>query len=106
MSYIRSIKSNFENLKTLQEECELVFNILCVSETWYSNTGLKNNSNLSLAGLDSVPYERCKKSGREGRVELFILKNLSYKIRKDLSEFDEQKFLQYTSELLLQDSQV
>ena len=26
---IRSIKSNFENLKALLEECELVFNIIC-----------------------------------------------------------------------------
>ena len=30
---IRSIKCNFENLKILLEECELVFNIICFSET-------------------------------------------------------------------------
>ena len=30
---IRSIKRNFENLKTLLQECELVFNIICVLET-------------------------------------------------------------------------
>ena len=31
--HIRSIKRNFENLKALLEECKLVFNIICVSET-------------------------------------------------------------------------
>ena len=29
---IRSIKRNFENLKSLLEECESVFNIICFSE--------------------------------------------------------------------------
>ena len=72
------------------EECEFVFNIICVSETWCSNTELQNNSNLSLTGFDSVPYERSKKN-RGGGVLIFIKKNLSYKIRKDLSESDEHK---------------
>ena len=88
---IRSIKRNFENLKALLEECELVFNIICVSETWCSNTELQNNSNLSLVGIDSVPYERSKKSRRGGGVLIFIKKKLSYKFRKDLSESDEHK---------------
>ena len=87
---IRSIKRNFENLKALLEECEFVFNIICVSETWCSNTELQNNSNLSLTGFDSVPYEKSKKN-RGGGVLIFIKKNLSYKIRKDLSESDEHK---------------
>ena len=51
---IRSIKPNFENLKALLEECELDFNIICVSEIWCSNTELQNNSNLSLA--DSILF--------------------------------------------------
>ena len=88
---IRSIERNFENLKALLEECELVFNIICVSETWCSNTELQNNSNLSLVGIDSVPYERSKKSRRGGGVLIFIKKKLSYKFRKDLSESDEHK---------------
>ena len=58
---IRSIKHNFENLKALLEECGFVFNIICVSETWCSNTELQNNSNRSLTGFDSVPYERSTK---------------------------------------------
>ena len=41
----------------------------------------------SLTGFDSAPYERIKKS-RGGRV---IKKNLSYNIRKDLSESDKHK---------------
>ena len=88
---IRSIKRNFENLIVLLEECELVFNIICVSETWCSNTELQNNSSLYLAGFDSVPYERSKKSRRGDGVLIFTKKNLSYKIRKDLSESDEHK---------------
>ena len=92
---IRSIKRNFENLKALLEECELVFNIICVSEAWYSNTELQNNSNLSLAGFDSVPYERSRKSRRGDGVSIFIKQNLSYKSRKDLSESDEHKEILY-----------
>ena len=87
---IESIKRNFENLKALLEECEFVFNIICVSETWCSNTELQNNSNLSLTGFDSVPYERSKKDRGSG-VLIFVKKNLSYKIRKELSESDEHK---------------
>lgn len=30
---IRSIKSNFQNLKAVLEKCELAFDIICVSET-------------------------------------------------------------------------
>ena len=72
------------------EECEFVFSIICVSETWCPNIKLQNNSNLSLTGFDSVPYKRSKKS-RGGGVWIFIKKNLSCKIRKELSEFDEHK---------------
>ena len=90
------------------EECELFFNIICVSETWFSNTELQNNLNLSLAGFDSVPNERSKKSRRGGGVLIFIKRNLSYKIQKDLSESDEHKEIlsleisyKYSSNILL-----
>ena len=53
-----SLKRNLENLKARLEECELGFNIICVSETWFPNTNLQNNSNLSLTGFDSVPDKR------------------------------------------------
>ena len=43
------------------EECEFVFNIICVSEKWCSNTELQNNSNHFLTGFDSLSYERSKK---------------------------------------------
>ena len=71
------------------EECEFVFNKICVSETWFPTTELQNNSNLYLTGFNSVPYERSKKS-RGGGV-LILKKNLSYKIRKDFSGSDEYK---------------
>ena len=90
MSYMSSIKRNFENLKALLEEYEFVFNIICVLEIWCSNTELQNSSNLSLTGFDSVPYERSKKI-KGGEVLIFIKKNLSYKIRKDLSQSDKHK---------------
>ena len=58
------------------------------------NIILQNNSNLSLAGFDSISYERSR--GRRGGIVLiFIKKNLSYKIRKDLSESDEHKEILY-----------
>ena len=87
---IRSIERNFEDLKAILEECEFVLNI-CVSEAWCSNTKLQNNSNLSLTGFDFGPYERSKKKNRGSGVLIFIKKNLSYKIQKDLSESDEHK---------------
>ena len=97
---IRSIKSNFEKIKALLEECELVCNVICVPETWCSNTELQNNSN-----LDSVPYKRSKKSKRGGGVLIIIRKNLFYKIWKDLSESDEHTFpeniLKNSSNILL-----
>ena len=54
------------------------------------NIILQNNSNLSLEGFDSISYKRSR-SRRGGIVLIFIKKNLSYKIRKDLSESDEHK---------------
>ena len=44
---ICSIEHNFENLKALLEECELVLSLICVSETWRLNTELQNHLNLS-----------------------------------------------------------
>ena len=73
---IGSIKRNFQYLKSLLEECEFVFNIICVSETWCSNSELQNNLKLSLRGFDSIPYERSKRNRRRG-VLIFIKKNLS-----------------------------
>ena len=87
---IRSIKRNFENLKALSEKCELVFNIISVLETRFSNTKLQKKSNLSFTEFDCVPYEKSKNS-RGGGVLIFIKKNLSYKIPKDFSESDEQR---------------
>ena len=65
---ICSIKHNFESLKALLEECDLVSSLICASETWRLNTELQNHSNLSLSlslslsltGFDSAPYERTK----------------------------------------------
>ena len=69
------------------EECEFVFNILCASVTSCSTT---TQFECSFTGIDSVPYERSKKS-RGGGVLIFIKKSLLYKIRKDRSESDEHK---------------
>ena len=77
---IRSIKRNFENLKAL-EECEYVFNIICVPETLCSNTNPQNNLNLSFKGFASVPYERSKNS-REGGVLIFIKRIFLIKFEK------------------------
>ena len=73
------------------EECELVFNIIYASETWCSNTELQNNSNLSLARFDSVPYERSKKRRRGGGVLIFIKKKFFLQNSKRPSESDEHK---------------
>lgn len=74
----------------MNEECELVLNITCVSETACLNTELQNDSNLSLTWFDSAPSERNKKS-RGGTILILVKKNAFWKIRKDLSESDEHK---------------
>ena len=84
---IRSITRKFENSKALLEECELVFNIICISETWCENNKLQINSNLFLTWFESVLYERSKKSSEL----IFTEKILPYKIRKDLYESDKHK---------------
>ena len=43
---ICSIESNFENLKGQLGECELVFNIIYVSDTWCSNNELESDLKL------------------------------------------------------------
>ena len=82
------VYSNYEHIQRIfQHECNLQQYQLAllrfstsIPETWFSNTELQNNSNLSLTGFDSVACERSK-TNRGGGV---IKKNLSYKIRKDL----------------------
>ena len=86
---IRSIKRNFENLKALLEECECVFNIICVSETWCSNTELQIIR--IFLSRDSILFFTKEIKNRGSGVLIFIKKKLSYEIRKDLSESDEHK---------------
>ena len=90
MSIFESIKRNFENLKTLLLEWEFVFNIKNIPETWCPNSEVQYNSNLSLTEFNSVLYEKSKKR-RGGEVLIFTKKNLSCKIRKDLSESEKHK---------------
>ena len=53
---IRSIKCNFENLKALFEECELVFNIICDSETWCSSETPNYKTIIIFLLLDSILF--------------------------------------------------
>ena len=42
---IRSINANFENFKSLLEETDYSFNIICLSETWSTDKDFCDNSN-------------------------------------------------------------
>ena len=84
---IRSLNANFENLKTLLQETNFSFNIVCLSETWSTDKAFQENSNFRLFNYDSIHSER-KTNKRGGGVLIFIKSNLTYKVRNDLSSSD------------------
>ena len=53
---IRSLSKNFDNLLDILRDSKYSFNILCITETWCTDSTLKSNSNLHL------PYFTRKKN--------------------------------------------
>ena len=51
---IRSINSNFEKQHDLLLNCSKSFNIICVTETWYTDKDFKNNSSFHLPNFDFI----------------------------------------------------
>ena len=87
---IRSLNSNFENFKYFLQECDNSFNIICLSETWSTNSSFLENSNFHLPNYDAIHYER-KTNKKGGGVLIYVKTSLTYKFREDLSSSDCDK---------------
>ena len=63
---IRSLSKNFDNLLDILRDSNYSFNILCITETWCTDSTLKNSSNLHLPNFDIISQER--KTSKHGDV--------------------------------------
>ena len=84
---IRSLNTNFEDFRNLLQETDFPFNIICLTETWFSDKSFQENSNFHLLNYDAIHLER-KTQKRGGGVLIYVKTNLMYKIRNDLSISD------------------
>ena len=51
---IRSLSKNFDNLLDILRDSNNSFNVLCITETWCTDSTLKNNTNLHLPNFDII----------------------------------------------------
>ena len=51
---IRSLSKNFNNLLDILRDSNYSFNILCITETWCTDSTLKNNTNLHLPNFNII----------------------------------------------------
>ena len=84
---IRSMSQNFDELKSLLNNINFTFSIICLTETWCSDESFIKNSNFQLSGYNSLHLERKNKRG--GGVCVFIREDLIFKKRKDFSVSEE-----------------
>ena len=87
---IRSLSKNFDNLLDILTDSNYSFNILCITETWCTDSTLKNNSNLHLSNFDIILQER-KTNKRGGGVLIYIHKSLKCNLHNDLCVSDKDK---------------
>ena len=66
------------------------FNVLCINETWCTDSTLKSITNLHLPNVDIISQER-KTNKRGGGVLIYIHKSLTFNLRDDLCVSDEDK---------------
>ena len=87
---IRSLPKSFDNLLDILRDSKYSFNILCITETWCTDSTLKSNSNLHLPNFDLISQER-KTNKRGGGVLIYIHKRLNCNLRNDLCVSDKDK---------------
>ena len=87
---IRSLSKNFDNLLDILRDSNSNFNVLCLAETWCTDSTLMSNTNLHLPNFNIISQER-KINKRGGRVLIYIHKSLAYNLRNDLYVSDKQK---------------
>ena len=84
---IRSINKNFEKCKLMLSEIGFKFKILVLSETWYQDESIADNSLFHLPNNKIVHINRKEKS-RGGGVCTFVHDSLNFKERHDISICD------------------
>ena len=62
----RSLRTNFEELKLLLDDCRKSFDVICVTESWISEQDFRTSSTYRLEGYKSVYMERKKITVEEG----------------------------------------
>ena len=87
---IGSLSKKFDNLLDILRDSNKSFNVLCLTETWCTDSTLKSNTNLHLPNIDSISQER-KTNKRGGGVLIYIHKSLAYNLRNDLCVSDKDK---------------
>ena len=74
-----------------------ILNVLCIIESWCTDSTLKNNTNMHLTNFDIISQERKTNKPREG-VLVYIYKSLTCTLRNDLCVSDRDKEI-LTSEI-------
>ena len=83
------MKTNFENFRNLLNNTGSSFTIICLTETWCSNSQIISSSYFDKQ-LKAIPFER-KTNKKGGPILIYVKTDLMYKIRKDLSNSDKDK---------------
>ena len=86
----KSLSKNFDNLLDILRDSNWSFNILCITETWCTDSTLNSNSNLHLPNFDLISQER-KANKRGSSVLIYIHKRLKCNLRNDLCVSDKDK---------------
>ena len=84
------MSKHFDNLLDILRDSNWSFNILCITETWCTDSALKSNSNLHLLNFDLISQER-KTNKRGGGVLIYIHKRLKCNLHNDLCVSDKDK---------------
>ena len=79
-----------DNFLHIFRDSNYSFNVLCITETWFTDSALKNCTNLHLPNFDIILQER-KTNKREGGVLIYIHKSLTCNLSHDLCVSDKDK---------------
>ena len=66
------------------------FNVTCLTKTWCSNSEIINSSYFDINNYKAIPFGR-KRNKTRGSILIYVKTDLMYKLRKDLSIFDQGK---------------
>ena len=81
---IRSLNANIDKLKTFLYKLKHQFSLVCITESWLTNSEFTKNSNYYLSGYTGISFERAIDK-QAGGICLYIRDDIPYKLRNDLS---------------------